>query len=77
MRTTEISDVVADVIEGLGEKIREARKENGISQKRFARLVGCSPGMISRLENDVAGVRVCTLISALRVLSRVGKVVLP
>ena len=41
----------------ISDNIKKLRKETGLSQERFAEIVGCSREYISRLENnhEVAG----------------------
>ncbi|MFM7390495.1 MAG: helix-turn-helix domain-containing protein [Vampirovibrionales bacterium] len=42
----------------VGEVIREARLEKGITLRKFAKLVGISPTMLSRIELDEHAARV-------------------
>lgn len=37
----------------LGERIKELRKENDLTQPQLAKLIGVSKGMISIWENDI------------------------
>lgn len=40
-------------MEGLGERIKNLRKERGISQPMLAKLIGVSNGVILLWENDI------------------------
>ncbi len=38
--------------DGIGQRIRQIRKEKGLSQKKFAERIGISQNYLSQIEND-------------------------
>jgi transcriptional regulator with XRE-family HTH domain len=50
-----------DVLDGIGDRLREERIKAGISQRELARRLGLSPSLISQLESGVSKPSVGTL----------------
>jgi len=50
-----------DLARRIGSKVKELRKESGLTQKRLAEATGLSPGLLSRIENGLAMPSIPTL----------------
>lgn len=52
-----------DLARMIGSRVKELRKESGLTQKRLAEATGLSPGLLSRIENGLAMPSIPTLQS--------------
>jgi transcriptional regulator with XRE-family HTH domain len=62
-------EVVESLPPGIGQRLRQARQEKGISARAFARSLGLSPSLISQIELGKAAPSVGTLYS---IVSKLG-----
>lgn len=52
----------------IGKKIKEKRSRRGITQEKFAEMIGCSQSNVSKYENDELGIDAMMLLKIANVL---------
>ena len=58
-----------DLTKKIGRRVRELRKDSGLTQKRVAEATGLSPGLLSRIENGLVMPSIPTLQTTANVLN--------